>query len=128
MKISQKQIESVLALPGPDRYKHFIKVVVDWEEVWGLFKDGWALAADENSVSIFPVWPAKEYAGLCATGIWAEYEPRSFSLEEFKGELLPKLKRDNILPGIFYTPGNKGVTPEVDKVVEDLSKEMAKYE
>ncbi|MGR9116092.1 MAG: hypothetical protein ACU85E_10020 [Gammaproteobacteria bacterium] len=40
MKINQKKIDAILALSGAKRYEHFIKVITDWEEVWGLYHDG----------------------------------------------------------------------------------------
>lgn len=121
MQINQPQIQAVLALSGPERYRHFIKVVTDWEEVWGLYKDGWALAGADDGDVVFPLWPAKEYAQLCAQGSWEDYEPSSLSLDELVNELLPRLKKDNVLPGVFYTPNDKGVTPEVDQLVEDIN-------
>lgn len=127
MKINQKQIESVIALPGPKRYDHFVKVIVDWEEVWGLYHDGWALAATDDGQKVFPLWPAKEYAELCAENEWLGYKPESLSLVDFMDELLPKLKQDGVLPGIFFTPSEKGVTPKVDQVLDDLKKELEKY-
>ncbi|MDX3775642.1 DUF2750 domain-containing protein [Chromatiaceae bacterium AAb-1] len=127
MKISQKQIESVLALSGMKRYEHFIKIVVDWEEVWGLYQDGWAMAATEEGQNVFPLWPAKEYAELCAKDEWAGYKAESFSLSDFMNELLPNLKNDSVLPGIFYTPSDKGVTPTVNQVLDDLKKELENY-
>jgi hypothetical protein len=128
MNINETQIESVLALPAQRRYEHFVKVVADWGEVWGLYKDGWALGATEDGIIVFPLWPAKEYAVLCANRSWAEYEPKSFSVVDLLNELLPKLKKDHMLPGIFYTPNDKGVTPDVAKVADDLRNEIAKYE
>ncbi len=127
MKINQKQIESVIALSGQKRYENFIKVVADWEEVWGLYQDGWALAATNDGQEVFPVWPAKEYAQLCATNEWSGYKPASFSLVDFMEELLPNLKNDGVLLGIFYTPSDKGVTPTVDQVLIDLGKELENY-
>jgi len=127
MKISQKQIESVIALPGPKRYEHFVKIVADWEEVWGLYQDGWALAATDGGQKVFPVWPAKEYAALCAEKEWAGYEPESFPLADFMNELLPNLKNDGVLLGVFYTPSDTGVTLTVDQVLEDLNQELENY-
>ncbi len=127
MKINSKQIESVTALAGPKRYKHFVKVVADWEEVWGLYQDGWALAATDDGQQVFPLWPAKEYAQLCAEKEWVGYKPESFSLEDFMGELLPNLKADNVLPGIFYTSSDNGVTPTVDQLLSDLNEELENY-
>lgn len=126
-KINQKQIDAVLALPSEKRYEHFVKVVADWQEVWGLYSEGWALAATETGVTVFPMWPAKEYAALCADKEWTGYVPESFSLDDLLNELLPKLKRDGVVPGIFYTPSDKGITPTIDQFVNDLNEEIDQY-
>lgn len=127
MKLSENQIESVKALAGPERYEHFVKVVVDREEVWGLYHDGWALASTRDGQKAFPVWPAEEYAALCVGAEWAGYEPTSFSLAEFMDELLPGLKRDSISVDVFHTPSDKGVTPTIDQLLEDLNQELENY-
>lgn len=126
-RINPAQIKTVLALPGPRRYEHFVKVICDWQKVWSLFKDGWALAATDDGRSVFPLWPAKEYAELCAIDEWAGYESRSFSLDDLLDDLLPKLKQDNMLPGVFYTPGDKGMTPEIDALTSDIKIELHNY-
>ncbi len=122
--INPAQVQAVLALPGLERYDHFVKVVVDWEEVWGLHKDGWALAETDDGQPVFPLWPAEQYARLCATEGWQDFEPSSFSLDELMEELLPKLREDGVLPGVFFTPGDKGVTPTVEQLLEDLSSHL----
>ena len=127
MNINQKQIDAVIALSGRERYNNFIKVVVDWEEVWGLYQDKWALAGTDDGQKVFPIWSAKEYAQLCVDKEWAGYEPKSFSLEDFMSELLPNLKNDGVLPGVFYTPSDNGVTPTVEKLLEDLNEELGNY-
>ena len=58
---------------------------------------------------------------------WAEYQPKSFSLDDFINELLPNLKADGVLPGIFYTPADNGVTPIVEQVLADLQEELKSY-
>ena len=127
MKISPKQMETVLALPGSKRYEHFIKVIADWQEVWGLHQGGWALAAADDGTTVFPLWPAKEYAQVCAEKEWAGYEPRSISLSDFTDVLLPKLKLDGVLPGVFFTPSSKGLTPSVDELKAALEAELQHY-
>lgn len=127
MKINQKQIEAVTVLSGQKRYETFIKMIADWEEVWGLYQDGWALAETDDGKQVFPLWPAMEYAQLCIERGWAGYVPKSFSLGDFMNELLPNLKDDGVLPGIFYTPSDKGVTPTVDQVLADLNEELKNY-
>jgi len=127
MKVNPKQMEAVLTLPGIKRFEHFIKAVADWQEVWGLYQDGWALAAADDGTTVFPLWPAKEYAQVCATNEWVGYEPRSISLSDFTEALLPGLKHDGVLPGIFFTPTSKGVTPSVDELKSALEAELQNY-
>jgi hypothetical protein len=127
IKIGQKQIDAVLALSANKRYEYFIKVVADWEEVWGLYQNGWALAATDTGAPVFPLWPAKEYANLCAKKEWSGYIPEVISLESFMVELVPNLKADSVLVGVFYTPENRGITPPLDKLVTDISHELEKY-
>ncbi len=124
MKVNPKQMEAVLALSGIKRFEHFIKVIADWQEVWGLYQDGWALAAADDGTTVFPLWPAKEYAQVCAANEWTGYEPRSISLSDFTEMLLPKLKLDGVLPGVFFTPTSKGVTPSVDDLKSALEAEL----
>lgn len=127
MKISQKQIEAILKLDGQQRYNHFIKTIADTEKVFGLYRDGWALASDGKQ-QVFPLWSAKEYAELCSVNEWNGYKAKSFTLNKFTEELLPNLKRDGVLVGIFYTPSDKGVTPDIKQVLYDLGKELENYE
>jgi hypothetical protein len=125
---SEKEIEAVLRLDGPARFSHFVKQVVDFEEAWGLWKDGWALMTNNDGTSVFPLWPAREYAQLNCTGDWSEYEPRAIPLVELLDGLLPDLVTQGILPGVFPTPTGKGVTPSVAELDRTLrEKESENY-
>jgi hypothetical protein len=127
MKISKKQVEAVLSLPGEKRFKYFVKTIADREEVWGLYQNGWALAANEEGVEVFPLWPAQEYAEICAENEWGGYEPRSIDLNDFMEVLIPKLEADKVLPGVFYTPTSKGVIPSVDELRGAIEEELDNY-
>lgn len=127
MKASPSQMEAVLALPGVKRFEHFVKVIADWQEVWGLYQDGWALAEADDGTTVFPLWPAKEYAQVCTLNEWRGFEPRAISLGDFTEVLLPKLKLEGVLPGVFFTPTSKGVTPPVDELMAALQAELQNY-
>jgi hypothetical protein len=120
--ISEKEIQGVLRLDGPARFSHFIKRVVDNEEAWGLWKDGWALMENSEGTLVFPLWPAREYAELNQIGGWAEYEPKAISLAELLDDLLPGFPSRGVLPGVFPTPTGKGVTPTADELAALLRK------
>lgn len=128
MKVNPQQLAAVTALPASQRYEYFIKVVANWHEVWGLCRDDWVLASTADGArSVFPLWPAKEYAEICANNAWAGYTPRALHLDELMDELLPRLKQDDILPGIFFTPSDHGVTPTVDQLKDALETHMRNW-
>lgn len=127
MKVDQAQINAVFALCAEKRFEHFVKVVADWQEAWGLFSDGWALAGADDGVGVFPLWPSKEYAQACAVNEWAGYQPQAISLDALLDDLLPKLKLDGLLPGIIFTPDGRGATPSVDQLVDAIQTELQNY-
>jgi len=127
MSISERQIASLLSLPGEERYKHFIKVVVDREEAWGLYQDGWAMASTDDGQPVFPLWPRDVYAKMCAIDEWMQYQPKLITLNDLLDVLLPKLNAEGALPGIFYVPSGRGVTPSVEQLTEELRRELINY-
>jgi hypothetical protein len=120
---TKKEIEAVLRLDGPARFDHFVKRVVDSELAWGLWKNGWALMAKDDGTQVFPLWPAREYAELFRTGEWAQYDAEEIPLTDLMDELLPKLEQRGVLPGVFPTPGDKGVTPTAKELRNSLEEE-----
>jgi peptidoglycan/xylan/chitin deacetylase (PgdA/CDA1 family) len=128
MPVSEKQIAAILALPPPQRYDHFIKKVVGWRKVWGLYEDGWAMSETADGEPVFPLWPEKEYAELCATADWAGYEAREIELDEFMTDLLPMLEERGIHPGVFFVPGQGSIDIKIDQLQKDLQQELDKYE
>ncbi len=127
-RTTQKEIEAILRLDGPDRFRHFIKRVVDEERAWGLWKDGWALMKTGDGGSVFPLWPAREYAEMCCIDEWASYEAEEIELERLMNELLPKLDQRDVRPGVFPTPGGKGVGVSVEDLTKALKDELSNYE
>ncbi|MSR64559.1 MAG: DUF2750 domain-containing protein [Verrucomicrobiae bacterium] len=128
MKMNEAKIKAVLALPGAKRYSHFIKVAADQRKTWGLFSDGWALAETSDGKPAFPLWPAQEYADLCAGGSWSGYKSREIDLNTLLEVLIPKLKESGTLLGIFPTPSEKGITPDFNQFEADLRNELARIE
>ncbi len=124
---SEQKIEALLSLPAPERYDYFIKRVAELETVWGLYQDGWALAATDDGRSIFPVWSERQFAELCATRDWAGYEPAEIPLQDFIEELLPKLQADGVELGVFYTPNDRSVVPRFQQVIDDINHELERY-
>jgi hypothetical protein len=81
IRLSQPEIDAVSALPRDQRAKHFVKRVVDSQEVWGIQDDGWVLAGTDRGSEVFQVWPFEEYASRCCVDEWASCTPTSIALD-----------------------------------------------
>ncbi|MCG3183561.1 MAG: hypothetical protein ICCCNLDF_01665 [Planctomycetes bacterium] len=128
MRMNQKKFDALVAQTAPKRYMHFVKMAADQRQVWGLYSKGWALAATDDGKEAFPVWPAEDFAAACATLEWAGYEPKAIDLDTLLDVLVPKLKESNTELAVFPTPHDKGVTPALRQLVEDVRVELAKIE
>jgi hypothetical protein len=124
MAIDTRQVQETVMLSGPQRYEYFIRRVAQTRTVWSLYRNGWALAKKEDGSLVFPLWPEREFATICADYEWTGYEPQSFSLDELVDELLPQLEQDGIATGVFYTPGARDVMPSAGLLLRDLDDEL----
>lgn len=124
--MDNKELEAVIKLSAQKRYEYFIKKIVDFEELWGLYDDGWAMTSDDNKNMMIPFWPKKEYADFCAIGEWRGYTSESIDLYEFINKWLPDMKVDNIKPSIFFNNENSAVI-EVEKLIGDIEEELENY-
>lgn len=125
-RMINKELEAVIKLPANKRYEYFIKKVVDFEEVWGLYHDGWAISQDDTGKMLMPFWPKKEFAELCSIEEWSDYTPKSIDLDEFINDWLPGIKKDGYKLSIFWNNHDSAVL-EVDTLLRDLETELEKY-
>lgn len=127
--INKKKVENILSLPNQDRYDYFIRKAADFEEVWSLYNEGWALLDDSNGNELIPFWPEEVFANLCATDQWQSYKPRSIDMESFLTKWLPGMEKDGKNVSIFYlSKDNKGIITIPKDLIIDLQKELEQYE
>ena len=118
--INKKEIENILKQSAQKRYKYFLTKICDMELAWGLYDNGWALAADNEGSVSFALWPAKIYAELCAKDEWANYHAEEISLEQLLGELIDILAKEEIDFSIFMTPNQQGIICEPQRLKTDI--------
>lgn len=128
MVVNEKKMKAVVALPAPKRYSHFIKIAADQRLVWGLFNDGWALFEADGGEKAFPLWPAQEYARLCAVKEWVRCLPKEIDLDTLLGNLLPALIKSGTAVAVFPTADAKGVIPKLQMLEADLMNELSRLE
>lgn len=120
MSLTQIDIDNLLKGPAQNRYDHFIKTALQEQKVWALYNDNWAMSGTAEGKMVFPLWPDKVFAELCASGEWANYKAVALALEEVRDNLLPQLQEKDILPGIFFTLEDGSVEVEMEELIEAL--------
>lgn len=124
--MDNQEFSAVLKVAANKRYEYFIKKVVDREEVWGLYDNGWAVTEDDYGNKMIPFWPRKEFAQNCIQDTWENYEPEKIDLYEFIDEWLPNMKEDGLKPSIFWNNHDSAVV-NIDILLEDLNRELENY-
>jgi len=115
-------------MKSAERYGYFVKRVADWQEVWGLWNNGWALLGDDNNEDCFPVWPHPELAALYVTGDWAGYTPKSIEVHEWVEKWLPDLGREGRRIAVFPVEGQTCSIANSDRLKHDIEEELDKME
>ena len=129
MNVNEKEIVSVSNLSPIDRYKYFIKKVVDWEKMYSLkSKEGeWEISELENH-KIFSLWSAPEFAQQCLVGLWKDSLIQEITMEEFEKDLVSLIKSNQYLLNIFSIQNKSGFVVTVDELIRDLSEEDENYQ
>lgn len=127
--LSREQLSAVSALPGPERFAHFVKRIADSELVWGLRdKDGWVSICDDDGNNGIPFWPHSEYANACARDEWSGYESCAVDVHEFVDTWLPNLLRQGVSVAVFPTTNMKGVFVNPLQLRAAIEDELKLYE
>ena len=128
-KVNDEEFRSALLLPASRRYAYFVKKAASHGEVWGLRGEGgWVVAADNEEIQHFPVWPHARFAEACAEGPWAGEQSVAVDIDEWVEAWLPKLGEDGMRVAVFQTPEDQGVGVAPERLKRDLEDELAQFE
>ena len=103
--------------------------MADWQELWSLSSDDrWKLLTDEDGRELFPIWPHRIFAELCAHGEWDGCVAGNISLAAWLDEWIPELVARNRLIAIFPLPEGAGIPVEPQRFEHDLRTELSLME
>ncbi|KHA78433.1 MULTISPECIES: DUF2750 domain-containing protein [Janthinobacterium] len=121
------KFKQVAGLPSAERHAYFVRKAADTQEVWGLYRDGWATAQVDGKVAI-PFWPEAAFAQACASGDWEHFQPRAIALGDFLAKWLPGMNQNGQLAFVFPVPqGSASIAAPAD-LLRDLQHESEQYE
>lgn len=119
---------NVIGMNAEHRLKYFLRKVADFEQVWGLYNHGWAMAAGDDGRPGLPVWPERGFADACATGPWRDHAPTAIPLGDFLEKVRPRLESDKMSVIVFPTPADQGVFVEPAVLSAAIEAECQQYE
>ena len=120
-----KEVEAMFKRKGPERYKYTLRRILDCEQVWSLRNsEGWALFGGNNVSAAMPIWPAEQFAKLCAIEDFSDCVPEMIPLRSFIEEWLSKLDNDNVLIAVLPDTSSNAVVVDARRFGTDLSNEV----
>lgn len=128
MKLTQKQVDEILAKKPENRYKYFIRTVAAEEEVWGLAdEEGWLLLEDdEDDTDVLAVFPYPEFAEVFREkGEFDEFQVAALDLNEFL-EWLDDFEKEKMKIAVFPTPDFQSAVMTPERLKADFQTEFDK--
>lgn len=122
-----EKIRRLAQMPARERYGYFVRKVVDTQQVWGLYRDGWTTMLSHGQTAV-PFWPEAAFALICATGDWTAYQPRAIALDDFSGKWLHGMANNNELVCVFPMPDVTATVAAPATLLEELKDEAEQYE
>ena len=74
MKLTDKEINSMLAQSPDVRYSYSLKRIADNGYLWYLLSDDSYMCIQDVDIRLFHVWPFEEYAEKFVSSMRKEYE------------------------------------------------------
>jgi hypothetical protein len=129
LKISPKEIETLMSCNPDVRYQYTIKRIADTETLWTLGVDNQIFAIQKSGEDyLLPIWSSKEFAIIFGSTFMKEYNCFPISLDNFDESIIDIICENGYLLNVFPTQ-----TEEIGKVVginsfsEDLSAALSEY-
>lgn len=121
----KNEIKGVLNSSEDKRYEYFIKKVVDYEEIWGLYSEQW-LTIKEGNMTIIPLWPKEEFIQENIKKSRHQYKSKSIDIYDFIDLWIPKIIETETSIALFWD-GEKYLNVNTEKLIKDLDEEIDNY-
>ena len=130
LKISPKEIETLMSCNPDVRYQYTIKRIADTEAMWTLGVDNHTFAIQKiKEDCLLPIWSSKEFAILFGSTFMKEYSCIPISLGNFEENIIDIICKNGYLLNIFPTQIEEiGKVVGINSFSKDLSKALNEYE
>lgn len=127
-KMREQEFNNAIKLTAEERYEYTIKKAADWQEIWGLWNEGWVLYGAKDEKECMPIWPHERFADACRGDDWSDCAPKMIELSHWMEKWIPELIQEQRLVAVFPIPNGKSIVIEPNELQEHLQKELDRYE
>lgn len=98
----QRKASSAISLSTDfeSAYEHFIKKVIQQQNICGIATDQWVLCATASGQKAMPIWSEMYVAQASCFGDWQDAQPQLVELSVFMQKIIPYLIERNMLLAI----------------------------
>jgi hypothetical protein len=128
MKLTDKEIETVIQLDSEKRFEYAIKRIADNESLYSAkFPDGDYAIIPSNNTYLFPVWSACQYCERCIDV--STMQCVEISLAQFVNEIIDLISSNGWELAVFpLSNGDYGRITTINKFCESLKSALEDYE
>ena len=128
MKLTDKEIETVIQLDSEKRFEYAIKRIADNESLYSAkFPDGDYAIIPSNNTYLFPVWSACQYCERCIDV--STMQCVEISLAQFVNEIIDLISSNGWELAVFpLSNGDYGKITTLSEFCESLKSEIEDYE
>lgn len=128
MKLTDKEIETVIQLDSEKRFEYAIKRIADNESLYSAkFPDGDYAIIPSNNTYLFPVWSACQYCERCIDV--STMQCVEISLAQFVNEIIDLISSNGWELAVFpLSNGDYGRITTINEFCESLKSALEDYE
>lgn len=128
MKLTDKEIETVIQLDSEKRFEYAIKRIADNESLYSAkFPDGDYAIIPSNNTYLLPVWSACQYCERCIDV--STMQCVEISLAQFVNEIIDLISSNGWELAVFpLSNGDYGRITTINKFCESLKSALEDYE
>lgn len=128
MKLTDKEIESVVRLDSEKRFEYAIKRIADNESLYSAkFTNGDYAIIPCNNTYLFPVWPTCQYCERCIDV--STMQCVEISLDQFVNEVIDLISSNGWELAVFPIPnGDYGRITTLSEFCESLKSALEDYQ
>lgn len=120
--MTEAEVSAIVQLPKEEKYQYLVQQLIARKEVWIIYDDdGMVLFESDREEIVIPVWPHREVAQLFCAGEYADCQPGTVALADFRKNELTEAVEQQFLISVMPVPDRPALLVVPGQLEKDLS-------